>query len=161
MYLKRTGKLKFDFEKLVVVSIIDYLELFQLDFENQIKFLDSLVDRKLYLEDFRKDRKLYIKIANSYNNWEGLKAINQGTLIRKILARREPEVNRFIQKLKLLEFRKRLFNSKRDIMASIIHLHCNRLMGINRIYEEKLMTLARHSLHNLKFFKKKNEQIIG
>ncbi|MEN8908333.1 MAG: lantibiotic dehydratase [Clostridiales bacterium] len=155
IYLKRNGELKFDFEKLIIISIIYYLEQFQLDFDSQLEFLDSIIDRKQYLDDFRKDRKTYIKISNSNNDWEGLKTFSEGNLIKEILSRRSKKVSRFIQKLNLLEFNERLFNSKRDILASIIHLHCNRIIGIDRIYERKIMTITRHCLYNLKFSKTK------
>jgi thiopeptide-type bacteriocin biosynthesis protein len=157
--LIRFNSLNFDFEKLVVVSIIDYLESFNLSFDEQLKFIESLVDRTEYLDDFRNDRKIYMKIANSNNEWKGLKSHEDGEIIREIFKKRHLIIKRFIQKFTMTKIKKRLYNDKNDIMASIIHLHCNRIIGIDRVYERKLMTLARHALYNLRYIKKQNQKL--
>ncbi|MEN8906533.1 MAG: lantibiotic dehydratase [Clostridiales bacterium] len=156
LYLLNNKELSFDMEKLAVVSIIDYLESFGLSFEEQMNFLDKLTNRKEYLDDFRESRKIYMKIANTDDDWDGLNNYRDGKIVKIILSKRHIIIKRFIQKFAMLKIKKGLYNEKDDIMASIIHLHCNRLIGIDRIYERKLMTLARHTLYNLRYLKKKS-----
>jgi thiopeptide-type bacteriocin biosynthesis protein len=158
IYLIRNDELNFDLENLVIVSIIDYLNSFELEIDEQIEFLNSVVDYKLYLNDFRDKRKLLMKITDTDNDWIGLKEYEDGALINEILSKRHLVVKRFTNKFELLALQKRLYNSKNDIIASVIHLHCNRILGIDRVYENKLMTLARHSLYNLKMFKEKQKK---
>ena len=40
---------------------------------------------------------------------------------------------------------------KNDIVASVLHLHCNRLLGTNRDLEKKVMTLAESVLYAKKY----------
>ena len=45
--------------------------------------------------------------------------------------------------------------SEETIIGSIIHLSFNRLFGINREFERKILSLVRHTLYSLKYVKEK------
>src|SRR5699024_2485929 len=113
---------------------------------------------KNHLKEFRKERNHFLKFGDSDNNWEGLIKTSEGQLIRRLLDIRKKPLSDFSCLLK--KYKKELYNSKEQIIMSLIHLHINRLFGTDRDYEEKILTLARHTLHNLRY-KRKNTIGIG
>lgn len=46
-----------------------------------------------------------------------------------------------------------LYNSFYNILSSMIHLHLNRMLGIDRRREKKVLTLALHTLYNLQYIR--------
>ncbi|MDQ0417448.1 thiopeptide-type bacteriocin biosynthesis protein [Croceifilum oryzae] len=150
---KRWGQIQMSEEILGAISVIHLLESFDLSFEEQLLWLDRRVNPKLYLQDFRKDRKEYLRLANSMNDWAGLQQDEEGQRILPLLNLRKEYVKRYAASLKQTEKQGRLYNKFHYIIASVIHLHLNRLVGLDGEKEDKVMTLARHTLRNLRHFR--------
>lgn len=152
---QRLNNLNFTKEFIGMVSIIHYIENYGVEYDKQVEFLRSQIKSSDYREDFNKNRKEYMELCNSNNNWENLRATEEGTLLLNILNKRWDIVKNYSEKinksLKDIE--------KYSILDSIIHLHCNRLFGIDREFEIKVRALASHALYSLKYFKKNNVQI--
>ena len=76
-----------------------------------------------------------MKICDIENNWRNLKNKEEGKIIYELLIKRDEVID---------EYRKRIsiVNSdtifKNGIVASVVHLHCNRLLGTNRELERKV-----------------------
>ena len=64
---------------------------------------------------------------------------------------RTEAVKMYIEKIILEESPTNIYD---DIIGSVIHLHCNRLFGINREFEQKIMNYAYRTLHGQKYLRK-------
>lgn len=152
---QRLNNINFSKEFIGMVSIIHYMENYGVEYDKQVEFLRSQIKPSEYRDDFNKNRKEYIELCNSNNNWEKLRGIEEGDLLLNILDKRYDIVKNYSEKLnKSLKDIEKYY-----ILDSIIHLHCNRLFGIDREFEKKVRALASHTLYSLKYFKKNTVQI--
>lgn len=78
----------------------------------------------------------------------------------ELLAARKKQIKLYKEKIDDIEIQGKLFNVRENIILSVIHLHCNRLIGIDRVYEKKLNTLARHTLKALSYFYAQQNKIL-
>ncbi|OKO95291.1 lantibiotic dehydratase [Geobacillus proteiniphilus] len=147
--LKRLKHIHFSDEVIGMVSIIHYMEQFGLDYESQLDFLQQQVNKQDYREDFQKNRSVYMKVCNTDNDWQGLRDTDEGMLLLNVLNQRNRSIKEYASKIQDgLEA-----SSELSILDSVIHLHCNRLFGIDREFEKKIRTLVAHTLYALKYIK--------
>lgn len=131
-----------------VIGIIRYMEQWGWDYQMQLDFLSSQVKQGDYREEFKKNRSQLMKMCNLMDEWEKLKTDPQGLLLLTILNEKSMAVRQYSE----------LINTKRSqlsthpwtIVDSLLHMHCNRLFGIDRELEKKLRALACHTLYALK-----------
>lgn len=133
-----------------VISVLQYLNLFNLSFEEQFKFLKNSFEPSEYLDDFRKVRSEYIHDCDSYNGWKNLKKNDDYKNFLQILDERKGAVFNYCNKFSKS---KEHTNDYEDIIGSIIHLHCNRLFGINRELEKKILNYSCRVLHGQEYMK--------
>lgn len=142
-------------EKYGVISVLHYLESFNLNFEEQFDLLNNSFVSSEYLEEFKEVRNEYINDCDSYNGWENLVKNNDYAEFLKLLRQREKSI---------LDYCVTLLNSSEhtneysDILGSIVHLHCNRLFGIDREFENKVLNYSCRVLHGQKYLRK---QMVG
>ncbi|TCP58059.1 thiopeptide-type bacteriocin biosynthesis protein [Tumebacillus sp. BK434] len=149
--LRRSGQLSLELELIGVVSLIDIMEQFGLSFAEQFVWLDAGFNRKDFLQPFRESRKRYLQAANSADDWAGLRRLPGGDVIHSQLQQRRPALIRYAQALREAEGQGELTAPIGQILGSVIHLHLNRLLGVDAHLERKVMALARHSLQNLRY----------
>lgn len=140
---------------LAVISIIDIMDQFGIEFEEQFDLLDKMVDYKKYLDLFRKEKSIYLKLANSNDNFAGLKEHEVGQFILPFFEQRRKILNYYAMKISEQEKGGEIHIDSIEITSSIIHLHINRLYGINREDENRVLTLVRHTLHGLSYIRKR------
>jgi thiopeptide-type bacteriocin biosynthesis protein len=146
---KREGSLNFDDEMMGMISVIHYMESFGLPYGEQVDFLRSQVSASDYRDDFKQNRTEYMKLCNSNNDWEGLRESEAGHILVEILNKRRKMVEYYGSKVR----ENKEVSTDLSILDSIIHLHCNRMFGIDREFEKKVRALASHALYALKHFK--------
>ncbi|WP_026887551.1 lantibiotic dehydratase [Clostridium beijerinckii] len=147
---KRLNNITFSKELIGIISIIHYMESYGIKYEDQVDFLRTHVKPSDYRDDFNKNRKDYMNLCNSSNEWEHLKENEEGILLLNILNQRSQIVRKYSERInECLNHIEML-----SILDSIIHLHCNRLFGIDRKFEKKVRALASHTLYALKYFKR-------
>lgn len=151
IHLQRTGQLTIDEETLGVINVIHYLKHFIASFDEQLQWLNSQYAYNEYLKPFRKKRKQFMDSANYANHWESLRRTRDGQIIYEILQKRDIAAQTYWQAIQEVEQQGKLYNSRKNIIGSVIHLHLNRLIGVDRVKETKIMTLSRHTLHNLRY----------
>lgn len=141
-------------DQIAVISVIHYLGSFGLPFKEQLAWFNSMTSYKDYLKEFRNDRKIFMEIGNDDHDWAKLKeCYEDGNYMIDVLNKRKQIVETYIDKLHDVYENGELYNEVEDILGSILHLHLNRLIGIDRERENKIMTLVRHTLHNLRYLK--------
>lgn len=150
--LKRLGELDIDMKVIAVASIINIMEELGVNYELQKIIFMKSYDKDKFREIFQEDRNMYINAANSNNNWESLRNLNDGLLLYDIFNTRKKSLNIYSSRLFELEDKNKLWNSKLDILLSLIHMHCNRLLGSAQ--ENLVMRLTRHTLYALNYYKK-------
>ncbi|WP_226701763.1 lantibiotic dehydratase [Priestia aryabhattai] len=152
IYLNRFGKSEFSLETLGIINVIDYASHFIEDFQKQLDWFNTVTSYKNYGKEFREKRSLYMKVGNNDNDWYSLKSYDGGEELYHSLKKRSKYIKEYVNKMKSTN---PIFNHTDNIMGSFIHLSLNRLIGIDRHYEEKIMTMSRHTLHNLRVIKQK------
>ncbi|ARF67705.1 hypothetical protein B7C51_07500 [Paenibacillus larvae subsp. pulvifaciens] len=151
--LKRTGQIGLSMEMIGTISVIDIMEQFNVPFADQLKLLDSMAFRKEYLEEFRKERRLYLSLGDSFHDWENLLKHRDGKILYEGMKARRHALRQYQKAVRDQEEDGLLYNSFYNILSSMIHLHLNRLLGIDRRREKKVLTLALHTLYNLQYIR--------
>jgi lantibiotic biosynthesis protein len=154
--LLRFGKMSMPAEKVAVLSLVDYLSAFGLTLEKQFQWLDLQYGHKEFLEEFRPQRGDYLKLLSGHhdNDRPGLLAHPDGQHLAQVFAMRRPAVQQYAAAVRAAEAQGEAANRPDDILASVLHMHINRLLGIDRARERKVMILARHALNSLLQFQK-------
>lgn len=148
----KAGRLNADIETVSIISTIDYLDLFSESFTQQLEWIYSATSYEKYKKEFRNIRNYLMKYGNSNNYWNSLKEDPNLNILYNALMKRRPLIKQYI---KQMHEAKDLSSYPQNIMGSFIHLHLNRLLGMDREKEKKTMIMVRHTLHNLKYMKEK------
>lgn len=82
-----------------------------------------------------------------------MRTLEDGQTLYKLFSIRKQSLNNYGKMINELDENENLWNSKSDILFSLIHMHCNRLVG-SREWEEIEMHLIRHTLQSLEYIKK-------
>ncbi|WP_281999018.1 lantibiotic dehydratase [Priestia flexa] len=145
LHLKNSYSLNSDIDVIATTVIIQYLNKLMPDIDEKISFLESLVSYKKYLTEFREKKDLLIEnpllLENIYNQYPKIKGI---------VDKKYNVINELLNVIDQSEEKHNLYNNRRNIFGSIIHIHLNRMFGTDREQETKILTL---SLHTLKYRK--------
>lgn len=130
------------------ISIIDIMTQYGLSFERQFSWLDRIVKKEEHIEEFRGWRKKLLPLADPHADWAGLRAYPSGEALLTAFRIRVGALQAYSQKVAEAAQNQSLWNRQELILGSVIHMHCNRLMGVDRDLENKAMVFARHILFN-------------
>ncbi|MEK4197960.1 lantibiotic dehydratase [Cytobacillus sp. FSL K6-0265] len=153
--LINSKKVKLPKEAVAVISIIDFLHQTGLSYDEQISFLERFVSKDDFMDEYRNYRKHLVKISDPYNAWEGLQNDDSINSLHDCLLTRGTVLRKYFVEIDRLEQLGDSWNSKYSILNSLIHMHCNRLMGINRKLETKTYAFARHTLYSQRYWRNK------
>jgi lantibiotic biosynthesis protein len=132
-------------ETFSVISIIDYLEQFKLSKTEQLNWFEERFNYKEFSKEFRQQKNELIKYFNIYSKEKA----RAGTdFFSNLFSVRKQSIGNFL--IKMSEVKEYdLTNTPDEIISSFIHLHLNRLIGINRNKEKELMSLAYNTLRDM------------
>jgi thiopeptide-type bacteriocin biosynthesis protein len=147
--LQRAGQMRMSRELLAVLSVNDLLEQFGLSLEEKVRWFEPRIVQKEYLQTFRQDRRTYLRLLDPVNGQAALREHPDGSKIVLALNQRSEAVRQYAERVRRAEEMGSLANQFDDLVESVVHLHLNRLLGIDRERERKVMTLTRHALFNL------------
>lgn len=145
---KRTGRLTLDQEEIAVISVLLYVTKFYGSLEEQLQFMELNYHSTSYLSEWKEKKERLLALCGLEEDWKKLRAGEEGNELYQLLSRRNPLI---------LAYREEIAKEqqdagfKNDIVASVIHLHCNRLLGTNRGLERKVMAFAESVLYAKKF----------
>ncbi|WP_238353917.1 lantibiotic dehydratase [Paenibacillus sp. 23TSA30-6] len=149
--MTRMKHLTLDKELIGMISIIKYLDQFGLDFEAQLNFLEGHSNPYKYRTEFKDAKDTFMSSCNNDQDWAEVRKTEEGNTFLNILELRDKVVDHYSQLAK--KQMDSLTSPLDHILASIIHLHCNRLFGTNRDLEDKIMCLTRHTLYAQRYQK--------
>ncbi|MNJ27785.1 hypothetical protein D3C77_223000 [compost metagenome] len=131
-----------------VAATICYMEQWGWDYSMQLEFLSSQVKPSDYRDDFKRVRSQLINVCHSMNQMEALQTDSQEASLFNLLNERFSAVRSYSAQIN--SNLSRLSTHPWAIVDSLIHMHCNRLFGIDRELEKKLRALTCHTLYVLK-----------
>ncbi|WP_322923287.1 lantibiotic dehydratase [Paenibacillus campi] len=145
-------------QSLAMINTIDYVACFFPEQEQQLNWLSQFTSFKNYTKEFRAVRTAYMKICDTTNEWEQLRTSPEGQLLYPLLQKRRHRIEAYVQQMNSLS---RVNHTLDHIVSSFIHLSLNRLTGCSNVEEEKIITLANHTLYNIKAKKSKKGVILN
>lgn len=154
--LLRFKQIQLSQEVVAVCSVIQYMTQFGYNEQKVYELLNERFDVKEYLDDFRNERRLFLQLLGRDSS-ELVSLHQEGKLIHQIGQHREEAVKCYQQALLEHERQGTLMNNKDDILFSVIHMYLNRLIGIDRDKERKVMIMARHALNSLLQYWRKSQ----
>lgn len=159
---KRFGNMPLDMELVGVMSVLDMMNGFGLSLEEQFRWLDTRFSRKEYLVEFREKRRRYLQVCDPARDGEALQDDVEGMQIAQWLKHRVPAVLHYAENVRRMDEIGELTSAVEEIMASVMHMHLNRLFGIDREQERKVMILSRHVVNGLRQLPKRVlEEVTG
>lgn len=146
----RMGQMSMSLPKLAVISIADLAAGFGLTLDDQLSWFDERAATKRHLDEFRKERRTYLRLLDPDANRQGLLEHPDGEWIMGTLLQRRDAVQAYAAEVRRCESLGEVCQPLESILASVVHLHLNRLLGTDRKREEQVMSLARHALYHLR-----------
>lgn len=156
LYYQRNRQLELEKEEIVILSIFKIIMQFYSDYEQQLEFLTRHYHSNYYKDEFRQKKDNYLKLFDIENNFKNYRKNQERDWLIKLLEKRNSAIQLYNKKIE--ENKLNIFKS--DIIASILHLHCNRLLGTDRELENKIMSFAEGIMYSKKYMLreiKKNE----
>ncbi len=127
--------------------LIRFMEQWGWDSAMMLEFLSAQVDQGDYRDSFKAHRSELMKLCNPIDNWKEMRQLSQGELMLEILDERTMAVQSYSRLIH--NNTEQLSTHPWAIVDSLLHMHCNRLFGIDRKLEDKLRALACHTLYAL------------
>ena len=152
--MKRLGVLAMDQEDIAIISIIMYTQGFYETFEEQMNFLAINYHTSDFMSEFKKKKQRLVSLCGCENNWKELLSNEEGTSLYNLLNMRTVVLNKYRDEINNIN-QDPLF--KNSIVASVIHLHCNRIIGTDRELERKLMAFSESIMYAKRYIMKRNE----
>lgn len=147
----RYEKLQINLDVIGVSFIISVLDAFKLNNENKETFLYSLTDKNSYRKQFQDNRKELIKAVDNTNNWHDISVANSYSEIYPLIDEASIKLRDYANAVYSYDKVGKLTNSIEDIIQSIIHMFCNRLVSDNS-WERKVYALTRHAFYAFRSF---------
>lgn len=153
--LRRFERIDISEELFGALSVIDILEGFSLSFIEQLNWLNDSVNYKEYKAEFKQMKSELLRYGNTDDNWANLQKDEKGQTLFSLMNIRKEALSIYADKVNEANRQGLLANHIDDLIGSVIHMHINRLIGVDRTRETKIITLARHTLYHLRYQKEK------
>lgn len=136
-------KLNLAEETLTALSILDLLKQLGLNMKDQLAFFKMQQTPKEELKGFREWKR--VLLTESQAIFDEVASPQQEEFLKAFQLRHEA-LKQFKIKLQEIKEQKKLTTSLHHIYNSILHMHCNRLLGRDRKKENKARLYAYHTL---------------
>jgi len=146
MQLKESKLLSLDDDSLGIIGVISIVNSFIGDLELEEKYMSSIVEKNEYRKEFKEYRNKYMEMVDLGINWEKLKSLTEGEILKDLLIERKNSIIEYVKFINIIDNKGELSNTKSNILASMVHMFCNRFKA-DRIWERKIWALTRHSLY--------------
>ena len=149
IYMQQLKKEKFNLEYIGVSFITMAMEAFRLSLKDREELLSSISNQSLYRKEFQQERKTLIDAVNHTNQWQEIRSKVDYPYVYDYLTELFIPLKQYADAVYQANQEGIITNTIEDIMKSIIHMFCNRLVG-NNAWERKIYALTRHATHSLK-----------
>lgn len=131
---------------LVSLSHIHLMKALGWGLQEQFAYLSSITSKHDYKKEFREWRNDLIHWLQ--DDFSSFIDEDEGEEIYKLFEWRTQALNTFKTQIDEQSRHKNLWNTKTDIINSLLHMHCNRVAGIDQEFERKSVTFARHAVES-------------
>lgn len=126
-----------------VINILDILSSFGLNIEEQMNWLEQRIDGKEHMKAYRDLKTDIIKAVEAKDSGQLFNTEAPNPLVHA-LYERQSLIRAYSEMInRMTAQHSGLTNDPSDILASLVHMHINRLLGIDRELEMKCMALAK------------------
>lgn len=152
VYLLRFNQIQMSQETVAVLSVVELFRQFGYSDEEMNDVLNKRYDVKEYLDEFRQERRMLMQLLGGEH--EDLQSAHTDAFaVYNVLNVRAEAVKRYAGELSKQQ--DTLTNTMENILLSVIHMHMNRLLGVDRDKERKIMILVRHAVNSLIQYRRK------
>ncbi|WP_186645512.1 lantibiotic dehydratase [Fluviispira vulneris] len=145
---------EFSLEYLCAFLSIELLDAFSLNYKEKLNWAESITNKDLYIDDFRDKRKRITNIfMENELKWYKNKEFN---FLNEAIQFRSNAVESFKNIFEKIYDESNIYEARSSIIKSLVHMQCNRNLGINREREKKANAFILHTLYSLKFYLNKN-----
>ena len=131
-------------EELAFVSILKYLEYFKFSGTDIVDFFEKNYHSTQFAKDYKEKKEKYMELYDIENEWKGFCRQPQHEKLMQCISISEEAIKKYVESLQNVVKGKSEFF---DIVSSVLHLHCNRLLGTDRNLELKVMTTLERIVH--------------
>lgn len=149
IYMQQLKKEKFNLEYIGVSFITMAMEAFRLSLKEREELLSSISNQSLYRKEFQQDRKNLTDAVNRTKQWIEIRNKVDYPYVYDCLEELFVPLKEYADAVYQADQEERLTNTVENIMKSLIHMFCNRLVA-NNAWETKIYALTRHATHSLK-----------
>ena len=128
------------------LSLIDLLKQLGLNLQQQLDFYSFNNKSKDMLKGFREDKSTLVSFGKAILNDNLQDHAKEGFILSEAFQARKPSLQAFAKRTTEAENKQELSMHSHMIFDSIIHMHCNRLLGRDRAKETKVRQYAFHTL---------------
>ncbi len=154
LQLIRMKQTELTVEEATILSVIKYLEAFYDHFEQWLDFCTAYYHSNQYLVEFRQKKERYLTLFDVEDNWSSLVGSIDGKKLLELVHSRNEVVRNYRANIEKENAGK---GFKDNIVASVLHLHCNRMLGTDREWEQKIMSFVESLLYAKKhLYKERN-----
>ncbi|WP_322923692.1 lantibiotic dehydratase [Paenibacillus campi] len=144
---QRLKQLPLEPDTIAIVSIIRLLQQLQLNPQQQLDILSRQgVSNSEYRTEFKQQAAYYTGLCDPADRWQQLSAEHGGKQLLDLLALRDAHAHEYST---YLQHDLPLTAHPANMIGSVLHLHCNRLLGTDRAKERRVLALTAHTLHAL------------
>lgn len=137
LFMVQEGECKNTLDEIGIIVLISMLNEWGLDRNKAEIWLSDRVQKNELRSEFKKNSKAYIRLCQQ---------IYENRLIENFYKEIMRELRKYINQINILDQNGLLTNSKSNILESIFHMFCNRIVG-NNYWERKIYIMARHSVY--------------
>jgi thiopeptide-type bacteriocin biosynthesis protein len=135
---------------LVAVFTLDaLLRSCGLDFDRRLRFVQQRTGRYEHSEEFRTHRRFLCELLASPGTHTGLPARQHRETLDQLCMAQELTLKRSFTHIRELVRQGRLWRQEDELLASLAHLHVNRLLGASSERERSANAFWRHSLESI------------
>lgn len=153
--IQTSKKTQLSEECIAALSLLDILKQFRLSSTQQIELLSAAQSAKEGLKGFRQYKNLLMSLGEAVEQ-NNLAEHEEGVLLSKAFEMREGALAAFTNHMHDLGHKQQLASTPEVIKNSLLHMHCNRLLGRDR---KKEVTARLYAQHILKLIAEKRSAI--
>ncbi len=146
----RISETKYSPEELCIISLFYILEQWFDNWEEMLEFLTMGYDSRQFNDIFKKNKARLLEICDIELEWASLKCAENEAVMKTLQLYHTPIQtikSRFVDS-------ENMTNTRDGILSSILHMHCNRMLGTERSLEQKVMSFCEKIIYAKKYLLK-------
>lgn len=144
------GEISLDPFTVVVFTLDQFFELWGLDFASRLEYIQSRTKKYEGSEAFRSQRQLYCELLQPWDPDYDQSIQVQREKVQQICSLQGPILQKVAAHIRGLATQGVLWLPEQEILASLAHMHVNRLLGMHREQEQKAYAFWRQTLESLR-----------